>query len=341
MNDDFFLLLTALAIAAGAVSFFVAKIVGHYALKMGIYTLTDGSKIAMWGGIAFVAPMLIIAPLVMGADTGQSIIILLAILSLALFGLLDDIVGFSPFPQLAMQIFVAASIALSFVQLRHDTISFLSIGGMAIIAIAMINSMNAFNWVDGVDGLAASVGITGLLILGLFFWLAGNGLYALYSFVFASSLAGFLFLNYSPARLYMGTAGSMGMGLLIALAPAIRWELTPLFLCAFALPLGDWFSVIAQRILAARLPWQGGDRRHLHYRLVDMGWGAKKIVLLYVGGTAVFALLGIISSLYGLGFVSAGAVLVTVCIMPILLNFTHSEIKNSIQNTEYTVQDAE
>lgn len=240
------------------------------------------------------SPLALYAPLALGLTAGKAIIFFLAILAFVLFGLLDDVIGFSPLPQIFMQ--GVTSLALLFVFFPAQGNGWWQ-GALAVFVFSLA-SMNAMNWLDGLDGLAGSTFFAALLpVAGLFFLQSDRmGLGLILAFL--ASLVGFLMLNASPAKLYMGTAGSMGLGVFAGIIVATHPELLPALLCGLALPLGDAASVSIQRMFAGCAPWNGGDRRHLHYRLFDKGLSLRKILLLYVGITIFSSLFGIVATVH-------------------------------------------
>ena len=146
----------------------------------------------------------------------------------------------------------------------------------------VVGLTNSFNMLDNMDGLAASVG----LIVALLFCGAQIAVGSLFvpavMLVVAGALAGFLVHNHSPARLFMGDAGSNFLGFLLgALTVAGTFTrddpshtfspygvLAPLLV--MAVPLYDMTSVILIRLSEGRSPFLG-DRRHFSHRLVARG----------------------------------------------------------------------
>jgi UDP-GlcNAc:undecaprenyl-phosphate GlcNAc-1-phosphate transferase len=142
---------------------------------------------------------------------------------------------------------------------------------------------------DNMDGLAASVG----LIVAALFCGAELAVGSLFSpavmLVVIGALAGFLVHNHSPARLFMGDAGSNFLGFLLgALTVAGTFTrddpgktyspygvLAPLLV--MAVPLYDMTSVILIRLSEGRSPFQG-DRRHFSHRLVARGLTPRQAV---------------------------------------------------------------
>jgi UDP-GlcNAc:undecaprenyl-phosphate GlcNAc-1-phosphate transferase len=137
----------------------------------------------------------------------------------------------------------------------------------------LLGAMNALNLIDGIDGLADSVGvILSMAIAGLCL-MGGHAAEGIITWIFAGSLLGFLCFNFPPARIYLGDAGSMLIGLLIGTL-AIRASLKGPATVALAAPLAVWAvpilditAAIARRKLTGRSVYTT-DRGHLHHRLL-------------------------------------------------------------------------
>jgi UDP-GlcNAc:undecaprenyl-phosphate/decaprenyl-phosphate GlcNAc-1-phosphate transferase len=161
--------------------------------------------------------------------------------------------------------------------------------GGAVTVLWVVGLTNSFNMLDNMDGLAASVG----LIVAVLFCSAQLAVGSLFvpavMLVVVGALAGFLVHNHSPARLFMGDAGSNFLGFLLgALTVAGTFTrddpnriyspygvLAPLLV--MAVPLYDMTSVILIRISEGRSPFLG-DRRHFSHRLVARGLTPRQAV---------------------------------------------------------------
>jgi UDP-GlcNAc:undecaprenyl-phosphate GlcNAc-1-phosphate transferase len=163
--------------------------------------------------------------------------------------------------------------------------------------IWIVSIINFVNWLDGLDGLATGVGTIALL---LFAWHSYRlGLETVPAFylplALAGALVGFLFFNFAPARIFLGTAGVFLLGYNLAtlaiLAPA-KWSTALLVL---AVPIIDGAWLVIDRLRHGQSPMKG-DRRHLHFRLADSGLSTRRIVLSYYGVAAVFGSVAVMAS---------------------------------------------
>jgi len=116
------------------------------------------------------------------------------------------------------------------------------------------------------------------------------------------STGGFLLYNFHPARIFMGDTGSMFLGFIlgaITIMGTLKTVATIALLVpimVIGLPLLDTFLTVLRR-LKRRKPLLQADREHLHHRLLDYGWGQKRIVLLMYGISGVLALGAILLTL--------------------------------------------
>jgi UDP-GlcNAc:undecaprenyl-phosphate GlcNAc-1-phosphate transferase len=132
-----------------------------------------------------------------------------------------------------------------------------------LAALWILAVCNAFNLLDIMDGLAGGVGALIALALGVAATIAGQVPEAAAAFALAGALGGFLVFNVHPARIYLGDAGSLAVGITLgALALAIPWSdrspagfLAPLVI--LAVPLADTAYVTVLRARAGKPFWHG------------------------------------------------------------------------------------
>lgn len=232
-------------------------------------------------------------------------------------GLLDDRFDLAPRWQFLLQ-FVAAIIAnyhiaflerisnpfggsadLLLLEITPTEIIFATPVAWAVTIFWIMGMMNAINWLDGLDGLAAGVGAISCAAFALHGFGLGQTTVAAFPLALTGALLGFLFFNFAPARIFLGSAGvyilSYNIATLSFLAPAKFATL----LLVLALPLLDGLWRIIDRIRHGRNPFSG-DRGHLHFMLSDSGWPTQRIVLTYyaiaiiLGAVALFAPSGLI-----------------------------------------------
>ena len=153
---------------------------------------------------------------------------------------------------------------------------------LLIVAVAAI--INFTNFMDGIDGLVAgcmAVAITAMLIALTASW----PLWAL-----VGSLLGFLFWNWSPAKVFMGDVGSTFLGAVFAglVLQASSWLEALGYLLVATPLLADAFLCVFRRLLAGQRVFQA-HRLHLFQRLHQAGWPHARVSLTYLLSTAVLA----------------------------------------------------
>ncbi|HYE07499.1 MAG TPA: MraY family glycosyltransferase [Planctomycetota bacterium] len=153
----------------------------------------------------------------------------------------------------------------------------------------MVLVTNAYNLLDHADGFAATVAGISACVLFSGSVLAGDLAAATVWLALIGTLAGFLCWNRPPARIYMGDAGSLPLGFLIAAGTltVVFWPSTenagsPLAVCAplliTAIPLFDTAAVVVKR-LRRRKPVMEGDRRHISHRMARLGLSPRAALL--------------------------------------------------------------
>ncbi len=197
-------------------------------------------------------------------------------------GLLDDLRSLDWRLRLGIQFFCAAALAVSGVRVTlFGPFTHPLLGG-TVTVFWIVGLTNSFNMLDNMDGLAASVG----LIASALFCGAEIAVGSLFApavlLVVVGALGGFLVHNWSPARLFMGDAGSNFLGFLLGALTVVgtftRDDPHTVFspygvlapLLVMAVPLYDMVSVVLIRLREGRSPFVG-DRRHFSHRLVARG----------------------------------------------------------------------
>ncbi|WP_309067572.1 MraY family glycosyltransferase, partial [Microbacterium sp.] len=250
--------------------------------------------------------------------------ILAASLLIVLVGVADDLWDLDWTIKLGAQFLAAGVIAVG----GGLQIYAVPIGGMTIFSswvsivltmFSIVVVMNAVNFIDGLDGLVAGV------------CLIANGVFFVYTYILTrdtqttnSSLAtflaaamigacaGFLVLNWKPAKLFMGDSGALLLGLLMATSTIVVTSQIPpsaldpqdgigrsqlfgaflpilLPLVVVLLPLADFGLAVLRRTRAGRSPFSP-DRKHLHHRMLDLGHSDRDAVLIFYAWTAVISL---------------------------------------------------
>ena len=217
-----------------------------------------------------------------GENAGQlkdlALTVLLPALLLGAMGLIDDLRSLSPWPRLIAQSVVGTVVALVIVNSGTTGTPFGSSTFNTVVTIFWIVGIcNSINFFDNLDGAAA--GAVAIAALGVFViaFDRGQELVSALSVVTAGATIGFLMWNKSPAKIYMGDAGALFLGIIISVAtirlnPGIEptWKSLTIPVILLAVPLLDTCVAVFSRISRRVSPLTGG-KDHLSHRLVRAG----------------------------------------------------------------------
>ena len=266
----------------------------------------QASPVAYLGGLAVAAPITLGSFLVVftsiSSDTKNQFFLglILPSLAIAFIGLLDDLYQLPPWPRF---------IAQSGVGVITSLMLYLSDGGVQLFNNPWINGLltsvwvttiiNALNFMDNMDGLATSLSIVISLSLFILSYLNSQYLVAALSMAVVAACIGFLFWNRRPASIYLGDAGALYLGFLLA-AISIRVDvnsdteiirvLIPLLI--FAIPVIDITQVVISRVVKGKSPFEGG-RDHLSHLLLNKGLSEGKVLILITTSALILALIGV------------------------------------------------
>lgn len=308
---DYFILFGASFILVS----FLTAIMQRVALSLGVVDRpseahkTHQNPVPYLGGVAIVLGVTIVSVTSsIVSDYSRATIwlalsVLLPAILLGVVGLIDDIKRLSPWPRFIVQSTVAlisAGILISTDTLGSPTGS--TFFDLAITVFWIVGLTNAINFFDNVDGGASGTVAISSTLLFLLAVQSGQVLIAALAIVLSGATLGFLVWNRPPARIYMGDAGALFLGVLIA-SLTIRLNPTPVSdFAAFsvpvflvAIPILDTSVAVSKRIFRGVSPFQGG-RDHLSHRLMYMGVTKRHTVLLLWALTLLFGMFSIIIS---------------------------------------------
>lgn len=264
---------------------------------------THDEPIPYLGGVAIVLGVLVTTYGALALFGNLNVIrlastVLIPAVFMSVIGLVDDIKNLSPWPRFIVQNLVGVAISMTLVA----TDSFGSPTGSRTIDIFIsllwiVGITNSINFFDNVDG-----GASGTVAIASFFLfllsIQGNQYFiAALSIVLSGSTIGFLLWNKPPARIYMGDAGALFLGIIIATL-TLRLEPNPInkfvsFTIPFfllAIPILDTSTAVISRVRERISPLQGG-KDHLSHRLMRKNYSKRSSVLI----------LWSMSTIYGLG----------------------------------------
>jgi UDP-GlcNAc:undecaprenyl-phosphate GlcNAc-1-phosphate transferase len=304
---------------AAVITFAATPLVRRFVIRAGvIYEPNDRSVhttplptmggVAMYVGlvaalaVAYVLPFF--APIQGTSSSAATLVVCTLMLGL---GVVDDTRGTTALTKFVSQVFIAGILVLFGEQLTYlwlgPQIQVVALSGNLPVIATIIWAVaipNAVNLVDGLDGLAA--GMVAIASAAFFIFLVRTpgpfgsvSQAALISAVTCGICIGFLPWNFYPAKIFMGDAGSMLLGMLLAIATieGIGNSFTEpsggqiaAVAGVIAVPLLILFIPFLDVVLAiVRRTWRGqgiahADKEHIHHRLIDIGHGHREAVLL-------------------------------------------------------------
>ena len=186
-----------------------------------------------------------------------------------------------------------------------------------LVIFVIVWCVNLYNFMDGMDGLACGMGVIGFGCIAILGWLAGNELFLILASIVAAANLGFLPHNFPPAKIFMGDAGSITMGYLVAffsfwgIHEAIFVWWVPILI--FSPFIVDATVTLIKRLLSGEKIWEA-HKSHHYQKLVIIGWGHKKTaiyeyILMLLIACSVIAMHIVESELFVLLLLSAWSIL--------------------------------
>ncbi len=242
--------------------------------------------------------------------TGLAGLLLAAMALLHIVGLIDDRRPLGPAVKLAAMALPAVLIA-ALTDTRLLTVLDGPAGGawlsVAVTVVWFVAVTNAMNFIDNMDGLSAGVGMIASACFLAAAVMSQQWFVAALLALLVGACAGFLVLNFPPARVFMGDGGSLVLGFLLAFLTtrttytgesptgqplAGGWYAVFMPLVVLAVPMYDMLSVTLIRLSQGKSPMVG-DMQHLSHRLVRRGLNKRAAVLVIWGMTAATGIGGI------------------------------------------------
>ncbi|MEX5320907.1 glycosyltransferase family 4 protein [Pseudomonas shirazica] len=310
--------MTWLIVAAGVASWLMTAALRRYALSRSLLDIPNARSshtlpTPRGGGLAFVVAFLV-AMLGLGWGGYIAPAELVSLLGagglVALIGFMDDH-GHIAARWRLLGHFAAAGWGLTWLGgMPPLTVFGLSLApvwlSIVIGLLYLVWLLNLYNFMDGIDGIASIEAICVCLGASLLYWLTGHAQAAWLPMLLAATVAGFLFWNFPPARIFMGDAGSGFLGIVLGLLTLLAGWVNPLLFWGWLILLGV-FVVDATFTLGRRLlrgdkvyeahrshAYQYASRRHGSHRpvslavaAINLGWllpVAVAVVLLKLDG---------------------------------------------------------
>jgi UDP-GlcNAc:undecaprenyl-phosphate GlcNAc-1-phosphate transferase len=228
--------------------------------------------------------------------------ILIGSLILGITGFLDDRFDLPPKLSVLGPLLASLSVVVSGIGIGITSISnplghafnlqfmFLGIPFSAIFVFVFVMGMTyTTKFLDGMDGLASGISLIAsctLFALSLTPHI-NQPITASLAIIFAGSLAGFLVFNFNPASIFLGESGSTFTGFMLAALSVLLGGKIATAVLVMGVPILDIAWVIARRMWYGISPFKA-DRKHLHLRLLDIGYSQRKTVLILYAIAAIF-----------------------------------------------------
>ncbi len=257
---------------------------------------TQAEAVPYLGGLAVYLAFLLSISLAYEFNP-QVLALLLAGTIVLLLGLIDDFGVLTPRAKLFGQ--GVATYVLIRAGIRIDLVYLPRWADVALTVLWLIGTVNAFNLIDIMDGLAGGVAFCCCLALFAVNWLNGDMVMAFLSASLAGSILGFLRFNFQPAKIYLGDAGSLFLGLMIgAMAMIGRYtDTSPAGIFSPVLILGvPIFDTLFVMYIRWRrgIPVFLGSRDHFPLRLRKWRLGVRQTVLISYAASALMGAAGLV-----------------------------------------------
>ncbi len=206
--------------------------------------------------------------------------------SIFVLGLVDDVRGMAVKSRLVFQTVIA--VGLVYIGLRPNLGFFPAwLAGLAGV-VWIVGITNSFNFLDGLDGLSAGISAVATSALLAIMVTGNQPVVTMYLSSLAGAQIGFLFHNFHPARVFLGSSGSLLLGYLMSTSTLLVTYMTPnrenwllpILIPVFilAIPIYDTTSVVFIRLIRRR-SIAIGDKSHFHHRLMRLGFSHMQTVL--------------------------------------------------------------
>jgi UDP-GlcNAc:undecaprenyl-phosphate GlcNAc-1-phosphate transferase len=233
--------------------------------------------------------------------------ILLGALVLMITGVLDDIYNLNPYWRLllgflAAGLVVGAGIGIPYISnpfkpgavviLSQPQIPIYIFGKLRTIwiwadlfaLIWIVGTMNFVNWSKGLDGQLPGIVVVAGIVIGLLSLRFVDDVtqwpVIILAFILAGAYLGFLPWNFYPQKLMPGYGGGTLAGYFLAVLAILSGAKVATAILVLGVPMMDAIYTVMRRLAQGKSPvW--GDRGHLHHRLMNLGWGKRRIAIFY------------------------------------------------------------
>lgn len=253
-------------------------------------------------------------------------------LLLMIGGFLDDKYDLPPyllflFPTAASLVIVLSGIGIGITQISNpfgnpirldfELFGFVPASGVFIF-LWMMGMMFTTKFLDGLDGLVAGIGlIAGLTLFALSLTESVNQpITASFGIILVGALAGYLIYAFHPASIFLGEGGSTFIGFMLGVLSVILGGKIATALLVMGIPILDVAWVILQRVWSGKSPFIG-DRLHIHFKLIDLGFTQKQTAIILYALSAAFGFTAVF--LQSMGKLVALSIMIAIMVLLILL----------------------
>lgn len=199
----------------------------------------------------------------------------------------------------------------------------------------LMGMMYTTKFLDGLDGLVSGITAIGALVI---FFLANTNMYfqpevAFLAIIYVGAALGFLIFNFHPAKIFLGEGGSLLTGFILGILAIIAGSKVITAVLIMGIPILDVLWVILRRIFFEKKSPFVADRKHLHFRLLDIGFSQRQAVMFLYSLAFIFGLATLF--LQSMGKLIALIVLLVLMIVlgGVVVIFKHKELyKLKIKN---------
>lgn len=220
--------------------------------------------------------------------------ILISGLILIIGGVLDDVYNLKPWQQIIWPIISILIIVVIGIKVEYVTnplggvLKFPYYLGLIFAFFWLLGMIYTTKVLDGLDGLVVGITAIGSIIIFIVSldWDIPSSGTSFLALILAGSVLGFLVFNWHPAKIFLGESGSVFCGFMLGILAIISGSKIATALLIMGIPILDVLWVIIRRIWQKKSPTEA-DRKHLHFRLLDIGLNQKQaVIFLYTLTTA-------------------------------------------------------
>lgn len=242
----------------------------------------------------------------------------LALLTLYLIGIYDDILGVAYRSKFLVQTFAAMLIVISgsYFKTMHGLFSIETIPIFVAIPLSIlfyIFVINAINLIDGIDGLASLISIMALFVYGVLLFYDGQLDNSIFAVATLGALIPFFALNVFgvkrevKSKIFMGDTGSLVIGAIVGLMAVKVWNISVAigeestikpysYILAYTMLIVPCFDVV--RVIAYRYrhkqPLFLPDRNHIHHIFINLGCTARAALFWIIAINSLFIALNLL-----------------------------------------------